>query len=133
MAAANRTIRVLRNEVGNCVHFIGSSLPTYWNGCLSAIIDPKDSNKIHIKNNVSSTEESPQYEFYGINFKMFVDAEGFQFADAITCAQYITQAANSVPENGIVLFPPDTSYMNPPMDDPSDDPMDDPSDDSTKP
>ena len=107
------TIKVIRNDSGNCVHFVGSSLPTYWNGCLSAEIDAKNPYKINIRNNVSSTEGRPVYEFYGIHFKRFRSHEDVGFNSPEECAEYITAAANVSIGDEEALFPPPVPNTNP--------------------
>ena len=57
-------IRVVRNDAGNCVNFVGTSNPTYWNACLSAEINATNNNNINIINDVrTSTSEEVIYEF----------------------------------------------------------------------
>ena len=41
-------IRISRNDAGNCVNFVGTSNPTYWNACLSAEINETNNNNINI-------------------------------------------------------------------------------------
>ena len=35
-------IRIVRNDTGNCINFVGSTQPAYWNACLSAEVDAED-------------------------------------------------------------------------------------------
>ena len=46
------TIKIVRNDAGNCVNFVGTTNPAYWNACLSAEVDSEDPNRINIINNV---------------------------------------------------------------------------------
>lgn len=97
-------IKVMRNNEGNCVHFVGSTVPTYWNGCLSAEVD-LDGN-INIINNVSSTDKQAMYEMKGIPWRTFRDAEGAPFENAGECKEYIDAACNVSDGFFEVLFPP---------------------------
>ena len=36
------SIKIKRNEAGNCIEFQGSSNPVYWNACLSGEVDATD-------------------------------------------------------------------------------------------
>ena len=89
------SIKIVRNEAGNCVTFQGSSNPVYWNSCLSGEVDSVDSNAVNIKNDVRTvTEERTVYEFFRIPYTEFLDADGNAFANAQAAADYITQEAN---------------------------------------
>ena len=99
----SEVIRVVRNEDGNCVHFVGSSTPTYWNGCLSGEVNGK--GNIDIINNVSSTDKTPVYEMWDIHWKLFRKDGGETFNDAAECADYITSACNAQTASP-PLFPP---------------------------
>lgn len=73
-------IRITRNEAGNCITFVGSSNPVYWNACLSAQINESDSNLVDIINDIrSANEETIQYEFYAVNHVGFSDKDGNSF------------------------------------------------------
>jgi hypothetical protein len=89
------SIKIVRNEAGNCVTFQGSSNPVYWNSCLSGEVDSVDSNAVNIKNDVRTiTEERTVYEFFRIPYTEFLDADGNAFANPQAAADYITQEAN---------------------------------------
>ena len=91
------TIRVVRNDAGNCINFIGTTNPAYWNACLSAEVDSEDSNRINIINNIrTQAAETPVYEFYKIEYTEFADKDGNAFADAQAAADYITTHAHVV-------------------------------------
>ena len=80
-------IKVVRNEAGNCVNFVGSTNPTYWNACLSAQVDLEDSSRINVINDIRTVVEGePVYEFYKVSYLEFQDAEGNAFATAQACA-----------------------------------------------
>jgi len=96
------TIKVIRNEEGNCVHFVGLNAMTHWNGCLSAEID---GDNINIINNASSTNKQSVYEMKGLSWKLFRNADNELFANVKQCAQYITAACN-VAGSSEPLFPP---------------------------
>jgi len=91
------TIRITRNAAGNCLNFIGSSHPAYFNACLSGQVDPDDSTKVNIVNDIQ-TQNNPngeiRYEFYQIPFTEFADKDGNLFANAQEAADYITQEGN---------------------------------------
>ena len=91
------TIRIQRNEAGNCIAFRGSSNPVYFNACLSAEVDPNDSNLVNVINDIYTADTGvKQYEFYHIPYTDFVDAEGNSFADSQAAADYITANGNVV-------------------------------------
>ena len=97
-------IRITRNENGNCITFVGSSQPAYWNSCLSAEVNEEDSNRVNVVNDIRTTNaESPVYEFYAVPYTEFRDKDGGSFADSATAAAYITAQAN-VSTNGILQF-----------------------------
>lgn len=91
------TIQIVRNEAGNCVNFVGTSNPAYWNACLSAEVDSEDPTRINILNNIRTSDPAePVYEFYKIPFTDFVDKDGNAFADATATAEYITANASVI-------------------------------------
>ena len=74
-------IRVVRNDAGNCINFVGTSNPAYWNACLSAQVNNEDDQRIDIINDIRSVEQgSPVYEFYAVQYTDFTDADGNVFA-----------------------------------------------------
>ena len=90
-------IRVVRNNNGNCVTFVGSSQPAYWNACLSGQVNTEDSTRVDVVNDVRTTDDNnPVYEFYGVPHTEFQDADGNGFADAVAAAAYITEKANVI-------------------------------------
>ena len=104
-------IRVIRNASGNCINFVGTSNPAYWNGCLTAEVDDIDPTRINIINKVRTIEEERTvYEFFRIPFDNFSDADGNPFADATETALYITQNANVVTNRrvDVLMDPNDT-------------------------
>ena len=93
-------IRISRNDEGNCINFIGSSNPAYWNACLSAELSD-DADRFHIINDIRSQNEPEiQYEFYNVVYTDFADADGNAFADAQATVDYINANANVVGLNG---------------------------------
>ncbi len=89
------SIRIVRNSSGNCINFVGSSNPAYWNACLSAVINEDDPNRINIINDIRSLNGSETaYEFYAISFLEFSDKDGNAFADAQSAVDYINVEAN---------------------------------------
>lgn len=90
-------IQILRNEAGNCINFVGSTQPAYWNGCLSAQVNEEDSSRIDVINDIRTTDpENPVFEFYAVPYTEFRDAENNSFATAQEAADYITANGNVV-------------------------------------
>jgi hypothetical protein len=91
------TIRVSRNAAGNCLNFIGSSLPAYYNACLSGAVDSDLPDTVNVVNDIQ-TANNPnaeiRYEFYQIPFTEFADSDGNSFANAQETADYITEQGN---------------------------------------
>lgn len=89
------SIKIIRNEAGNCVTFQGSSNPVYWNACLSGEVDADDNTLINIKNDIRTISESEiVYEFFKIPYTNFEDSDGNSFSSAQECADYITAECN---------------------------------------
>ena len=89
------TIRITRNAEGNCINFVGSSNPAYWNSCLSAVINEDDSTRINIINDIrSESSAETAYEFYAMSFENFSDKNGNLFVDAQAAVDYINANAN---------------------------------------
>lgn len=94
-------IRIVRNDAGNCVNFIGTTNPAYWNACLSAEVDASATDRINIINDIRTQQESGTvYEFYNIPYTEFVDADGSAFPTAASAAAYITEKANVATNTG---------------------------------
>jgi len=88
-------IRITRNEAGNCITFVGSSNPVYWNACLSAQINESDSNLVDIINDIrSANEETIQYEFYAVDHVGFSDKDGNSFNSPQDMVDYVNENAN---------------------------------------
>ncbi len=85
------TISVRRNAAGNCVTFVGSSQPVYWNACLSAEEDPGVPNTVNIINNIRSTPGDTYFEKYQIPYTEFTDADDVGFANVTDCVAYINE------------------------------------------
>ena len=91
------TIRISRNEAGNCINFIGSTQPAYWNSCLSAVINSDDADRVDIINDIRSANVADtQYEFYGVSYLDYGDKDGNSFASAQAMVDYINTNANVV-------------------------------------
>lgn len=98
-------IRVTRNEAGNCITFLGSTNPVYWNSCLSAQINEDNDNNIDVINDIRSVEEgNTVYEFYSIPYTSFQDKDGNDFDSPSAAADYITLNANVVSNTGTFAF-----------------------------
>lgn len=94
-------IRVIRNAAGNCVNFLGSSNPVYWNACLSAVVDDVYTDRIDIVNNIRTINEgSTIYEFFQVPYTDFAQADGTAFTSATEAAEYITAQANVASNTG---------------------------------
>lgn len=94
-------IRIVRNDAGNCVNFIGTTNPAYWNACLSAEVDASATDRINIINDIRTQQASGTvYEFYNIPYTEFVDADGSAFPTAASAAAYITEKANVATNTG---------------------------------
>ena len=98
------TIRIVRNANGNCIQFVGSSQPAYWNSCLSGAVNATDTTRVDVVNDIRTTDsDNPFFEFYGIPYTEFRDKDGGTFVDASAAAAYITSQAN-VTGNGAIEF-----------------------------
>lgn len=98
-------IKVVRNEAGNCINFVGTTNPAYWNACLSAEVDTEDATRINVINNVRTVQQGEKvYEFFKIPHTKFQDADGNGFANATECAAYITANCNVAGNTGTFEF-----------------------------
>jgi len=89
-------IRVYRNEAANAVNFEGASVEVFYNACLRAEVNPDDSNKIDIINDYRGDLSDPFYEFRGVPYTEFVDADGNPFDTAQEAIDYIHDACNVI-------------------------------------
>ena len=88
-------IRITRNEEGNCITFVGSTNPAYWNACLSAEINANDPTRVDIINDIrTQNNASTQYEFYAVSYTDFADRDNNAFSDAQAMVDYINENAN---------------------------------------
>ena len=91
------SIKIKRNEAGNCITFEGSSNPVYWNSCISAEVDSTDNSSINVINNIITSQAvngDTAYEFFRIPFTEFQDKDGVSFSTAQEAADYITVNGN---------------------------------------
>jgi len=89
------SIKIKRNEAGNCITFEGSSNPVYWNSCLSGEIDASDNTLVNVINDIRTAQSgTPFYEFFRIPYTDFLDADGNSFSTTQDCVDYINQEAN---------------------------------------
>ena len=94
-------IKVIRNRAGNCVNFIGTTNPAYWNGCLTAEVDTTDSNLVNVINNLRTEDvNAPDYEFFKIPYTQFQDRNGNAFSSSVDVVTYINEEANVVSNTG---------------------------------
>ena len=106
-------MRIVRNAEGNCINFVGSSNPAYFNACLSATVNALDANAVDVINDIrTANDENTQYEFYSINYTEFLDKDGNAFADAQAAADYINENANvlGLSESGASLTGTDVNF-----------------------
>lgn len=97
------TIRITRNAAGNCINFVGSSMPAYFNACLSGEVDADDNTLVNVINDVQSEAQGDtRYEFYQIPYTELSDKDGASFADAQAAADYITAQGNVIGSGGDV-------------------------------
>ena len=90
-------IRITRNEAGNCITFVGSSNPAYWNSCLSAQLNEGDPNRVDIINDIrTSNDPTTQYEFYAVRFEDFADRDNNAFTSAQEMVDYVNANANVI-------------------------------------
>lgn len=101
-------INITRNAEGNCITFVGSTNPAYWNACLSAEINSEDADRINIINDLRSAGGADQYEFYAVEYTAFADKNGVAFSSAQDCVDYINLNANVTSLSGVVIEPTDT-------------------------
>ncbi len=101
-------IKIVRNSAGNCVNFVGSTNPVYFNACLSGEIDSSDANLINVKNDIRTVTEGQEvYEFYQIPYTEFRDADNNSFATATECSAYITDQCNVSSNTGQFILSSD--------------------------
>ena len=95
------SIRIERNEAGNCINFYGSSNPTYWNACLSGEVDSEYTDTINVINDIITAQTGvTKYEFFRIPYTNFSDKDNNSFASAQEAADYITANANVIGLSG---------------------------------
>lgn len=98
-------IRIVRNDAGNCINFFNSSNPTYWNACLEGQINEDNPNNVDVINKVRTQEQGTTvYEFFNLPYTDFVDKDENAFENASECAQYITDNANVLTNQGTFVF-----------------------------
>ena len=88
-------IRIVRNDNGNCINFVGASNPVYFNACLSGEVDPNDDTLVNVINDIhTASSGETEYEFYNIHYTEWEDRDGNAFADAAEAAAYISAQGN---------------------------------------
>lgn len=95
------SIFVVANANANAVEFRGTNLPVYYNAVLEARVNTLDNNRIDVINKVQSVhQQKTVFEFFGVSFLEYVDADGNQFASAQDAADYITAECNKIVGEG---------------------------------
>ena len=98
-------IKVTRNDAGNCITFVGSTNPVYWNSCLEGEINEDNSNNVNVINKIRTVEEGVTiYEFFNLPYTDFQDKDGNDFVSPSDCAEYITANANVLSNTGTFIF-----------------------------
>ena len=93
------SIRVIRNEQGNCVQFEGTTLPVYWNACLSARINSTNANNIDIVNDIETGQTGVEkQEITNTPYTEFLTREGAAFANAQEAVELQSAGATHVRE-----------------------------------
>lgn len=93
-------IIVKRDDRANAVVFEGSSLPSYWNGLLTASLSSGSTERIDIINTAGTSGSwndpnvSKAYEYYEVEYTLFRDASGNAFANAVDTINHINTTAN---------------------------------------
>jgi hypothetical protein len=94
-------IFVVANANANAVEFRGTNLPVYYNAVLEARVNTLDNNRVDVINKVQSVHQQKLvYEFFGVSFSEYLDADGNQFANAQDAADYITAECNKIVGEG---------------------------------
>lgn len=103
-------IKIVRNNAGNCINFLGTSNPAYWNACLSAEANSVNTNNVNIVNDIRTSEEDGTvYEFFDVPYTEFRDRDNNPFANVTDAINYITEQANVVANTGrFILSATDT-------------------------
>jgi len=100
------SIRIVRNEQGNCIQFEGTTLPVYWNSCLSARINPNNGSNLDVINDIETGQTGiEKQEITNIHYTEFLTKEGNSFDNVQEVVDYIIINANvtGVTGNGIDL------------------------------
>jgi len=88
-------IKIIRNEEANCITFRGTSVPAYFNACLSGVVSTDDPDLVNIRNDIRSQDQPEDFfEFSNIHYTEFEDKDGNPFASALEVANYVTEQGN---------------------------------------
>jgi len=89
------SIKIIRNEEANCITFRGTSVPAYFNACLSGVVSNDDPDLINIRNDIRSQSQVEDFfEFSNIHYSEFEDKDGNPFTSALDVANYVTEQGN---------------------------------------
>ena len=96
------SIKIIRNEEANCITFRGTSVPAYFNACLSGVISNDDPDLINIRNDIRSQDQPEDFfEFSNIHYSEFEDKDGNPFSSALEVANYVTEQGNVLGLNDV--------------------------------
>lgn len=91
------TIRIQRNAAGNCIEFVGSSLPAYYNFLLLAQLNAEDPTRVDILNDARTNEKgNTEFEFYALDFNDYSDGDGAAFPSASAMVAYFNGKARAL-------------------------------------
>lgn len=91
------SIRIERNAAGNCIEFVGSSLPAYYNFLLSAQLNAEDPTRVDITNDARTNQKgNTEFEFYALDFNDYSDSDGVVFASAQAMVNYFNVKARAL-------------------------------------
>ena len=90
-------IRIVRNDAGNCITFENTTLPVYWNACLSGELNESDNTKVNVINDIKTGQTGEnKYEMEGVSYTEFEDKDGNLFNTAQAVVDYINENGNVI-------------------------------------
>jgi hypothetical protein len=96
-------IQIVPSPNGNSVELRGLEEGVYFNSCLSGRVNPDDSDRIDILNDVKTAAAGgvEQFVVHFRHYTEFLDEDGNGFADATATAAYITENCNTIIGSGV--------------------------------